>query len=276
METTGWSPTTAAERAALHVDMCCAEGGFARILPLGDGRVCWVGPCGEPWRHRPDGYRLMLAEEATRSKAERDARKEADRTTHKSAVAAKRVELAANARKAMLANAEARKADRLRAKEAEKLARRVAREAERQARRLAKAKARLKARAAAKRKRRAKAKRLAEAVPASVKRSLAASETKRALRIMADTARRHGVSVAAMIGSRGSRSVVAARREAMWLIRDLRDERGEPIFTLQRIGRLFRRQASTVHTEIGLHVARSVAPEGVGPATCDQAWRPAA
>lgn len=265
LETTGWSPTKAAQRAALHVAMCLAEGGFARIVALGDGRVCWLGPTGEMYCHRPDGYRLALAEEATRSEAERRARKEADQETHKAAVAAKRLKLAANARKAMVAKAEARKVDRLKAKAAEKVARREV-----------EAKAKIKARPPGKRKRRAKPGRVARSVPAAPERAIAARDAKRAIKIMAETAGRHGVSVSAMIGLRGSLKVVAARREAMWLIRELRDDQGEPVFTLQRLGRLFRRHASTVHTELGLYAARSASPDGDDATTCDQAWRPAA
>lgn len=265
LETTGWSPTKAAQRAVLHVAMCLAEGGFARIVALGDGRVCWLGPTDEMYRHRPDGYRLALAEEATRSEAERRARKEADQEAHKASVAAKRLKLAANARKAMVAKAEARKVDRLKAKAAEKTARREV-----------DARAGLKTRTAVKRKRRSKPKRAAKPVRAAGGRAIAARDVKRAIKIMAETAGRHGASVSAMIGERGSRKVVAARREAMWLIRELRDGQGEPAFTLQRLGLLFRRSASTVHTELGRYAARSASPEGGGATTSDQAWRPAA
>lgn len=264
LETSGWSPTMAAERAALHVEMCQAEGGFARIEALGDGRVCWVGPSGI-WRHRPDGYRLMAAEAAARAEAERIARKQADLAARKEAVAAKRLELAANARKAMLAKAQARMADHLQAKAAEK-----------EARRAAKAKAKIKARAAATRRRRAKARRAAQSIPAATERAISARNVKRAIKIMAETAGRHGVSVSVMIGQRGSQRAVSARREAMWLIRELRDDQGEPAFTLQRLGRLFRRHASTVHTELGLYAALSASPESDGETNCNQPWRPAA
>lgn len=38
-----------------HVAMCLAQGGFARIVALGEGRVAHVNLRGEPYRHDPNG-----------------------------------------------------------------------------------------------------------------------------------------------------------------------------------------------------------------------------